>query len=307
MNRPFIRNENMPKLLTSLALVLFLTGCMATYGGKDPVSKEGQLIRYSYSYENQKINNTDAVYRKPTTNASGKSPAVIILHDGGGWSTERTRQYGDLFTANGYATLEPRLFNDDKAPRTYKKDLASLYAALEYLATQPNIDQQQIYALGMSAGAILTMLAKTQAAKDTFGKTGPSFKALASFYPVCWIFSDVIDGKTIRIFKDFSANDLKSWQPTPIKLFIPEFDDYEDKDSTTCANFIAKIPNKQASDSFSIKMYSGATHGWDHGKTYSFQTGAGCKGKGCINTNQSNPGVTASGYKDVLDFFNGVK
>jgi dienelactone hydrolase len=276
---------------------------MATYGGKDPASKEGQLIRYTYSIENQKTNTTDAVYRKPATQASGKTPAVIILHDGGGWSTERTRQYGDLFTANGYATLEPRLYLDEKSPRTYKKDLASLYAALDYLAAQPNIDQNRIYAMGMSAGAVLAILAKTQMAKDTFGKTETSFKALVSLYPVCWSLSEVIDGKTVRIFKDFSANDIKSWQSTPIKLFIPEFDDYEDKDSTTCANFVAKIPNKQAHDSFSIKMYPGATHGWDHGKTYSFQTWSACKGKGCVNTNQSNPKVTAEGYKDVLEFF----
>lgn len=297
----------MPKLLTSLALVLFLTGCMATYGGKDPASKEGQLIRYTYQYENKKANNTDAVFRTPATPTKGKTPAVIILHDGGGWSTGRTRQYGDLFTANGYATLEPRLFYDEKSPRTYKKDLASLYAALDYLATQPNIDQNRIYAMGMSAGAILTVLAKTQMAKDTFGKAGNSFKAFASFYPVCWFFSDVIDGKSTRAFTEFSANDLKSWQPTPIKLFIPEFDDYEDKDSTTCSNFVAKIPNKQARESFSIQLYRGATHGWDHGKTYSFQTWAACKGKGCVNTNQSNPSVTASGYKDVLEFFKGMK
>lgn len=294
----------MPKLLITLALVLFLTGCMATYGGKDPASKEGQLIRYSYSYENQKANNTDAVYRTPETPTAGKTPAVIILHDGGGWSTGRTRQYGDLFTANGYATLEPRLYFDDKSPRTYKKDLASLYAALDHLATQPHIDQNRIYAMGMSAGAVLAILAKTQMAKDTFGNTGASFKALASLYPVCWSLSEAIDGKKTRTFPDFSANDLKSLQLTPIKLFIPEFDDYEDKDSTTCANFVAKIPNKQVRDSFSIQMYRGATHGWDHGKTYSFQTWAACKGKGCVNTNQSNPSVTAEGYKDVLEFFN---
>lgn len=27
----------------------------------------------------------------------------------------------------------------------------------------------------------------------------------------------------------------------------------------------------------------------------------------CTNTNQSNPSVTAEGYKDVLEFFKGVK
>ncbi len=297
----------MSKLITTLALTFFLTGCMATYGGKDPVSQEGQLVRYTYQYENQKTNTTDAVYRKPSAQKNEKLPAVIILHDGGGWSTGRTRQYGDLFTTNGYATLEPRLFNDEKSPRTYKKDLASLYAALDYLAAQPDVDQNRIYALGMSSGAILTILAKTQMAKDSFAKSSASFKELAAFYPVCWFFSDIIDGKSVRAFTDFSANNLKSWQSMPIKLFIPEFDDYEDKDSTTCANFVAKIPSKQSRDTFSIKMYPKATHGWDHGKTYSFQTWSACKGKGCINTNQSNPNVTSEGYKDVLEFFDSHK
>jgi len=31
------------------------------------------------------------------------------------------------------------------------------------------------------------------------------------------------------------------------------------------------------------------------------------QGKGCFNTNQSNPSVTAEGYKDVLEFFKGLK
>lgn len=295
------------QIAIAFSLTLSLTGCMATYGGKDPSSNEGQLIRYTYSHANQKANNTEAIYRKSRAQKGEKVPAVIILHDGGGWSTGRTRQYSELFTANGYATLEPRLFYDDKTPRNYKKDLASLYAALDYLATQPDVDQNRIYSMGMSAGAILNILAKTKMAKDTFGKTGPSFKALASFYPVCWFFSDIIDGKSVRAFTDFSANDLKSWQPMPIKLFIPEFDDYEDKDSSSCANFVAKIPNKEARDSFSIKMYPGGTHGWDHGKTYSFQTWSARKGKGGVNTNQSNPCLTAAGYKDVLDFFNTQK
>ena len=49
-------NQTMSKLITTLALAFCLTGCMATYGGKDPVSQEGQLVRYTYQYENQKTN-----------------------------------------------------------------------------------------------------------------------------------------------------------------------------------------------------------------------------------------------------------
>ena len=292
------------KHLIILAASLLLSGCLATYGGKDPSSKEGQLITYQYQFEGASNLKTDAVFRKPASaSVNSRVPAVIVLHDGGGWSTQRTRQYGDLFTTNGYATLEPRLYFDDKAPRTNKKDLASLYAALSYLSKQPEIDQNRIYAIGMSAGAMLVILAKTEMADESFNRSGTNFRAFASLYPACWLFDATIEGKPPRVFSDFTVADMRNWQPTPTRLFIPEFDDYDDRDTKTCQNFIAKIPNEQDRASFSIKLYPGATHGWDHGRTYSFQTGAACKGRGCVNTNQSNPAVTQQGYKDVLEFF----
>ena len=291
------------KLLIIFLLCGLLSGCLATYGGKDAASKEGQLVSYQYEYDGRKEFKTEAVLRKPVSkNIASRLPAVIVLHDGGGWSTERTRQYADLFTAHGYVTLEPRLYYDDKAPRTNKKDLASLYSALDYLAKQPDVDKNRIYVIGMSAGAMLGILAKTQMADKAFNRSGTQFRAIASLYPVCWLFSATIDGKPPRVFSDFTLTDLSNWQATPIRLFIPEFDDYDDRDARTCENFVAKIPSEKERQSFSIKIYPGVTHGWDHGRTYSFQTWAACKGKGCVNTNQSNPAVTQQGYKDVLEF-----
>jgi len=291
------------KLLITLLVCGLLSGCLATYGGKDASSKDGQLVSYPYEFEGKKDLKTEAVLRRPVSaNNAIKLPAVIVLHDGGGWSTERTRQYADLFTANGYATLEPRLYYDEKATRTNKKDLASLYGALSYLAEQPTIDKNRIYVVGMSAGAMLGMLAKTKMANETFNRSGTQFRAIASLYPVCWLFSATIDDKPKGVFADFTAEDMRNWQAIPIRLFLPEFDDYDDRDARTCENFIAKIPNELARSSFSIKLYTGVTHGWDHGRTYSFHAAAACKGRGCVNTNQSNPAVAQQGYKDVLEF-----
>lgn len=230
-------------------------------------------------------------------------PTTLQLRDGELVLYRRTRQYGDLFALNGYANLEPRLYVDAMAPRTNKKDLASLYAALAHLSKQPEIDQNRIYAIGMSAGAMLTILAKTKMADNSFYRSGTNFRALASLYPVCWLFDATIEGKPPKVFSDFNVTDMKNWQATPIRLFIPEFDDYDDRDTKTCENFIARIPSEQARSSFSIKLHPGATHGWDHGVTYSFETAAGCKGKGCVNTNKSNASVTQQGCKDVLEFF----
>lgn len=100
---------------------------------------------------------------------------------------------------------------------------------------------------------------------------------------------------TSRSFFGFTSEALKNWQPIAVRLFVPEFDDYEERDSKTCESFFAKIPGEQVRSTFSVRLYPGATHGWDHGRTYSFYAGAACRGRGCVNTNQSNPALTQEG------------
>lgn len=292
------------KALTVVFSCVILAGCLATtYGGKDPASPEGELVTYNYEYEGRANHQTVAVLRTPTADLETPKPAVIILHDGGGWTGERTRQYADLLTQNGYITLEPRLFRDVKAPRNFMMDLASLYGALDFLANNAQVDRQRIYAMGQSAGAMLTILAKTQMADQRFNRSKTSFRALASFYPVCWYFVSSMEGNPPKLFESFTAQDMKAWQPMPIRLFVPEFDDYDDRDPTVCDTFVSKIPDPQDRKTFTIEIYEGATHGWDHGRTYSFEAWGACKGRGCINTNESNPEVTKQGYQDLLEFF----
>lgn len=98
-------------------------------------------------------------------------------------------------------------------------------------------------------------------------------------------------GKSSQGFSGFKSQDRKNWPSVPIRLFVPEFDDYDDWDAKTGENFITKIPDEPDRSSFSAKLYPGATHGWEHGKAYSFHTAAACKVRGCVNTNHSNPAV----------------
>ena len=258
-----------------------------------------KIVEYEYKTVAGKSDELEAVLRVPE--GKGNRRAVVILHDGGGWSAGRTKQYADLFTANGYVTLEPRIYRSAGGWDGYN-DLSKVFASLKMLAKRADVDPASIYIMGQSAGAMLTILAGTDWANKKMNDSGTKFKAHASLYPVCWIFEESAKGNPPKTFREFPKESFQTWSGAPIKVFIGTRDDYDDKDSNTCANFVAQISNEAQRNVFSIVKYANATHGWDHGNTYSFHTPSACKGRGCTNTNESNPEITKKGYQDVLDF-----
>ena len=258
-----------------------------------------KVVEYEYKTGAGKTNELEAVLRPPTK--EGNRRAVVILHDGGGWSAGRTKQYADVFTANGYVTLEPRIYRSVGGGDGYN-DLSKVFASLKFLAKRADIYPASIYVMGQSAGAQLTILAGTEWANKTMNDSGTTFKAHASLYPVCWIFEVSAKGNPTKTFREFPKESFQAWSGAPIKLFIGTRDDYDDKDSNTCASFVNQITNEAQRKVFSIVKYENATHGWDHGNTYSFHSPPACKGRGCTNTNESNPEITKRGYQDVLDF-----
>lgn len=268
----------------------------------DPYAQETEkVVEYQYKTVAGRTAELEAVLRLPSSAPNRR--AVVILHDGGGWSAGRTKQYADLFTANGYVTLEPRIYRSPGGWDGYN-DLSKVFASLKMLAKRADVDPAGIYVMGQSAGAMLTILAATQWADRTMNDSGTRFKAHASFYPVCWIFAEAAKGNPTRTFREFPKDAFQAWSGAPVKLFIGTRDDYEDGDSNACADFVAQVANQAQRKVFSILKYENATHGWDHGNTYSFHAPSACKGRGCTNTNESNPEITKRGYQDVLEFLN---
>ena len=65
-----------------------------------------EIIRYSSAEPGSSPVETEAVLSLPPNAASpsGKFPAVVLLHSGGGWQWPVTAQYARALTAAGFAT-----------------------------------------------------------------------------------------------------------------------------------------------------------------------------------------------------------
>lgn len=278
----------------------FLASLLAVFAASTYAQERDQVITYPYKAYSGSSKKLEAVLRLPA--GEGNKRAVVILHDGGGWSAGRTRQYADLFTAHGFVTIEPRVYRSPGEWDIYN-DLPKVFGALTLLAKRAEVDPAHIYVIGQSAGATLAIMAASVWANKQFNDSGTQFRGHAPFYPTCWRFVQALKDKPRLLFKEFPKEMFQEWNGSRVKLFIGTRDDYDDGDVNTCSDFVAQIPNEARRKAFSIVKYEGATHGWDHGNTYSFYAPTACKGRGCTNHNVSDPEVTRKPYQDVLDFF----
>ena len=100
----------------------------------------------------------------------------------------------------------------------------------------------------------------------------------------------------------FPQDFYDTWIKAPIAIFIGGKDDYESRDPKSCDSFVSSIKDEAQRSKTTVRLYPDATHGWDHGRTYSFQEPFACKWQGCRNTNQSDLEVTERAKSDLLNF-----
>jgi dienelactone hydrolase len=296
----------MSSLLAAVTVLMGLGGCQTTVerpaSASPTVRGSDDVVTISFRDFEGVRRQVAGVLSRPGEPVAQQRPAVVILHDGGGWQTGRTRMYAEFFRAQGLIVLEPRLYQHSGQSDLYR-DLPAVLGALEHLAGRPEVDSRRIYLLGMSAGAMLAMLANSEWPRRTLGIDAPRFRAHAAFYPVCWIFQDGLQSGRNPYLGKLPAETFARWGSTPVRLFVPELDDYDDRDPATCERFVAALPAEHGRAAFSVQRYPGATHGWDHGQTYSFFARSACKGRGCTNTNRSDPQTTRQAREDLLKFF----
>lgn len=237
---------------------------------------------------------------KPKDNPTAdKKPAVVVLHHGGGWNPQTTKQYATLLNANGYITAEPVLFRTPMAPSHLQ--VPKVFATLRHLTSLPDVDSSRIAVMGMSAGAFQSIYGISEWATNQYGQ-GQKFAAAVAFYPVCWIIKNIYQNDLGRFKnRNFPDDFLNKFTGVPLTILAAGKDDYDNKKPTMCSEAVALMPDSRQKELTKVHVFENATHGWDHGQTYSFYEPLACEGRGCTNTNKGDSAITEAGKTMLLD------
>lgn len=250
---------------------------------------------------------TSAIFQKGVVEKDApvqKTPAVVLIHTFGGWQDQTTPPLASALNKAGISTLEMRYFKDERGRIPAPALASTVFGALQYLASRPDINPDAIGIGGFSFGANLSLMAASEKFTKQWGG-GFKYAAHAPIYPPCWLNSQIMQGKrTIpgMGYVVFDEQAFEQWNGSPIKIFAAELDDYDDRDPDACADLVSKLP-PSVQKNFDVKVYKGATHGWNLLWDLTFYVPYGCKGKGCDNRMLRNPAVKDENIRDVTEFF----
>lgn len=178
--------------------------------------------------------------------ASGKVPAMVLLHAAGGVSDRNLAMWEDKFLDLGIATFTI----DSLSARglsfghtfTHHGQMVDAYEALKLLATHPGIDAGRIAVIGFSMGARATMEAPMNYFRTLFGAGDLRFAAYFSLYPTC---NFRYMGGTVRA--------------EPMVVFIPEKEDWTVP--AYCEKYVESL-NARGGNARPV-LLAGAYHGFD--------------------------------------------
>lgn len=286
--------------MSAASKALIVTAVLAI---ASPARAQETLVDLKFPGNDGEQVSVEAAITLPAKSAVQKRPAIVILHHAGGWGAGTTAQYASFLASQGFVALEPRMFNADGEREDTYRHMPTVFGSLAYLAKRPDVDDQKIALMGLSYGALLSLYAGTTWAQAKYPLGELRYAAIASFYPLCWVGKAYVS-RTIGKWKNraYPESFMDQWAGIPLAIFAGGADDYESKDPRSCTDFVASIPDEKQRSLTQVHLYSAATHGWDHGRTYSFFARTACKGSGCNNTNESSPAITQSAKADLLKF-----
>jgi dienelactone hydrolase len=264
-----------------------------------------ETVAFDYAVPGDVAGRLQAVLRRPSDVGNGQ--ALVLIHHAGGFGRGTTTPYAELFTSRGFTTLELRMFD---SPADRPPGQVALYAmvasALRYLAQQPGVQPDKVSAMGLSLGAILTIGATSQWFYERHQLGALRFHRLAALYPVCWMMTEAAQGRTQGLagFTGLPAHFLQTFAKLPLLILAGGKDNYDGSNPNACPDFAKSIPDAEQMRLTQVKVYPEATHGWDHGQTYSFVAFNACPMRTtCRNVNVSSPVTVEKGKQDLLAFF----
>ncbi len=248
----------------------------------------------------------EAVLRKPSGSVPANGKALLILHHAGGFDMGTTERYAEQFSAQGYTTLELKMFDRTANIQPPRVLYAMMAGGLSYLANTQGVNRQHVSAMGLSLGAFMTVTATSQWFYTQHGLGDLRFDRLASVYPACWMLTEAAKAQIqgIRPYMGVPAQFMQQYARRPLLILAGAKDHYDGQDPQACPNFVAAVNDPEQAKLIQVKVYPDATHGWDHGKTYAFPVRGGCVGRSnCRNENVSSPETTQQGQADLMRFF----
>lgn len=274
--------------LVAVSLLAGVTGC----GDSDVLEPTVTKVTYT-SLDPVKPLTVPAEYRVPQ---GPLVPAVVIVHGSSGIDS-RGISYAKELNQAGIATLEIDMWaargittGAAGRPQSVPETLPDAYGALKYLASQTNIDAHRIGIMGFSWGGVVSMLTATAPYTQKYmAGTGLSFAGHAPNYPVCWVYNRV-PGYEFNAF-------------TGAKVFVQggDLDTYDLPD--TCPA-LARSVAVTAPGLFTVKMYAGATHGFDRTEpTITITDPFSHLGKGGEVQMTPNPEAAAQARAATVAFF----
>jgi dienelactone hydrolase len=185
---------------------------------------------------------------KPT--GPGPFPAVVLMHSCGGVRDAHIKQHAQELLKAGYVVLVVDSFGQRGMENCGSKILSGsaaisdAYAALDFLAEKPFVDNTRIYQVGYSWGAIASIwLSSPQSAE--FAGSKRRFTATVANYSGC-----SYQGKY-----QFLLNDTNR----PLLMLMGDRDN--ELPVATCFPLLDEL--KLAGKPVTWHIYPGATHAWD--------------------------------------------
>ncbi len=220
------------------------------------MTEPGSGWRTSYAAYRTAADPPLTVAGKLATPLEGQSrvPAVLICHGSDGVDG-RGAFHAEALNGAGFATFEIDMWaargsgrGAASRPKAVPETLPDAFAAVRFLAEQPEVDPARIGILGFSWGGVVALLTASRRWRERLGADAPRIVAHAALYPVCWAY-EVVPGLTLA-------------DPTgaPILIQTGDADTYDDPDGLE--QLLARIPPASRALIRGI-THKGAGHAFD--------------------------------------------
>lgn len=181
-------------------------------------------------------------------------PAVVICHGSDGVDA-RGRYHAQALHAAGFATLELDMWaargttrGAPGRPKTVPETLPDAFAALAFLARQPEVDAARIAIMGFSWGGVVSVLSATRRYADALAEPGLRFVAHAAFYPVLWSYNRA------------PGHELRDLTGAPLLIHAGAADAYDTPE--VCDAFLGGLAEADRAH-VELVVHPGATHAFD--------------------------------------------